>query len=269
MMQGVVLRGTGRKALLEGYSAGGKTGTAQQFDFAKHAYSHTKYWASFAGFAPINNPAITVVVVLDSPEGRTTLEREGGWVAAPVFQRVAQQVLEYLHTPHDVEIPESRRSLLASAKAGAKDLEAGSPDHPGEPIDTDALSASGPSEPSPSLTDQGRDPRQPANDTGIVAAAMREQMPAQREAKWPTETVSQLRAITTQVPSNGTVVLDVEQGGNTVPSFVGMSVRSAVELAEASGLDLDAVGDGIAQEQNPPAGAHIATGGQVTVRFGR
>ena len=269
MMQGVVFRGTGRKAMLEGYSAGGKTGTAQQFDFVKHAYSHTKYWASFAGFAPINNPAITVVVVLDSPEGRTTLEREGGWVAAPVFQRVAQQVLEYLHTPHDVEIPDSRRSLLAATRAPEKDLEEGSPDHPGEPIDADALSASASSEPSPLLTDQGRDNRPAASDAGVVAAAMRERMPAQAETKLPTETVSQSPAAAAQVPSNGTVVLDVEQGGITVPSFVGMSVRSAVELAESSGLDLDAVGDGVAEEQSPPAGAHVPSGGQVTVRFGR
>ena len=52
MMQGVVLEGTGRKAALEGYSAGGKTGTAQKFDPTTHKYSHTKYVASFAGFAP-------------------------------------------------------------------------------------------------------------------------------------------------------------------------------------------------------------------------
>src|SRR5205814_2324940 len=62
MMQGVVLEGTGRKAALEGYSAGGKTGTAQKFDSVTHRYSHSKYVASFAGFAPINNPEVTVVV---------------------------------------------------------------------------------------------------------------------------------------------------------------------------------------------------------------
>src|SRR5215475_4271702 len=135
MMQGVVLEGTGRKAALEGYSAGGKTGTAQKFDPATHKYSHTKYVASFAGFAPINNPEITVVVVLDTPIAPTTVQREGGWVAAPVFHRVAQQVLEYLHAPHDLEIPANRQMLLAT-KLPDKDLEEGSPDHPGEEVDT-------------------------------------------------------------------------------------------------------------------------------------
>src|SRR5262249_42636695 len=54
MMQGVVLHGTGKRAVLEGYSSAGKTGTAQKVDPATHAYSHTKYVGSFAGFAPVN-----------------------------------------------------------------------------------------------------------------------------------------------------------------------------------------------------------------------
>ncbi len=111
MMQGVVLHGTGKKAILEGYSSAGKTGTAQKVDPATHTYSHTKYVGSFAGFAPVNDPAITVAVILDSAVGL----HQGGQVSAPVFQRVAQQVLEYLHTPHDVELPPSRQVLMASA----------------------------------------------------------------------------------------------------------------------------------------------------------
>ena len=91
MLQGVVLHGTGRKALLEGYSSAGKTGTAQKVDPATGAYSKTKYVASFAGFAPINDPQIAVVVILDSAVGL----HQGGQVSAPIFQRVMQQVLEY------------------------------------------------------------------------------------------------------------------------------------------------------------------------------
>ncbi len=54
-----------------------------------------------------------------------------------------------------------------------------------------------------------------------------------------------------------------------VPSFAGKSVRAAIELAEQSGLDLDAVGSGVAQEQSPSAGARVTSGSRVTVRFGR
>src|SRR5207302_10090200 len=131
MMQGVVLHGTGTKAKLIGYSSAGKTGTAQKVDPATRAYSHTKYVATFAGFAPINDPSITVAVILDSAVGL----HQGGQISAPVFQRVAQQVLEYLHAPHDVELPPSRQVLLAANKVKEDDLEESSPDHLGSVLE--------------------------------------------------------------------------------------------------------------------------------------
>ncbi len=97
LMEDVVLHGTGTTAQLNGYSAGGKTGTAQKIDVATHRYSKTNYVASFVGFAPVNNPAISVAVVIDSPKG----DHHGHAASAPVFQQVAQQVLEYLGVPHD------------------------------------------------------------------------------------------------------------------------------------------------------------------------
>ena len=98
MMESVMLRGTGMPARLEGYSAGGKSGTAQMIDVNTHRYSPTNFMTSFAGFAPVNNPAIAMIVVLDSPIGG----HMGGEVAGPVFKRIAQQVLTYLGVPHDL-----------------------------------------------------------------------------------------------------------------------------------------------------------------------
>src|SRR6185312_11219701 len=57
MMQGIVTEGTGTYARLNGYSSAGKTGTAEKIDPATRTYSHTKLVASFAGFAPVSNPA--------------------------------------------------------------------------------------------------------------------------------------------------------------------------------------------------------------------
>src|SRR5438132_14306022 len=128
--QKVGLEGTGRKAILEGYSAGGKTGTAQKVDPATGAYSKTKYVGSFAGFAPVNNPQVVVAVILDSAVGL----HQGGQVAAPVFHRISQQVLEYLHVPHD--LPLAPQHQLLASRAKDKDLEEGTPDHPGEPLET-------------------------------------------------------------------------------------------------------------------------------------
>src|SRR2546422_4279792 len=170
MMQGVVLEGTGRKAILEGYSSAGKTGTAQKVDPATGAYSHTKYVASFAGFAPVNNPAITVAVILDSPIG----PHQGGQVSAPAFQRVAQQVLEYLHVPHDVELPPNRQVLLARRNAKEDELVESSPDRLGAALEFADSSAANPP------------PTPPANSTkpspgvatgSVVAAGLREREP--------------------------------------------------------------------------------------------
>src|ERR1700752_1962178 len=132
MMQKVVLEGTGRKAILEGYSSAGKTGTAQKVDPATGAYSKTKYVGSFAGFAPVNNPQIVVAVILDSAVGL----HQGGQVSAPVFRRISQQVLEYLHVPHDLPLAPQHQLLLAQSKIKDKDLDEGTPDHPGEPLET-------------------------------------------------------------------------------------------------------------------------------------
>ena len=72
MMEGVVLFGTGKPAQLNGYSSGGKTGTAQKIDPVTHKYSKSMHIASFAGFAPVNNPVISVAVVIDTPKATTT-----------------------------------------------------------------------------------------------------------------------------------------------------------------------------------------------------
>ena len=101
LFEGVILEGTGSMARLDGYTAGGKTGTAQKIDPATGRYSLSEHIASFVGFAPINEPAVTVLVTLDSPVG----SYHGGDTAAPVFKRVTQQVLAYLNVQQDVPLP--------------------------------------------------------------------------------------------------------------------------------------------------------------------
>jgi cell division protein FtsI/penicillin-binding protein 2 len=97
MLESVTLKGTARAAQLEGYSAAGKTGTAQKVDPKTHAYSQTKYVASFVGFAPLENPAVVIIVVIDEAVGL----HQGGQVAAPVFAEIANQVLPYLDVTPD------------------------------------------------------------------------------------------------------------------------------------------------------------------------
>jgi len=110
---------------------------------------------------------------------------------------------------------------------------------------------------------------------GVVPAAMREVEPGVAESKgkpdtsMPAERPETAAATPASLPSSGTVVLDVEQGGIVVPSFAGKSVRAAVETAARNGLDLDVVGSGLALTQEPAAGVHVAAGSRVMVKFGR
>jgi cell division protein FtsI (penicillin-binding protein 3) len=264
MMQKVVLEGTGRKAILEGYSAAGKTGTAQKVDPATGAYSKTKYIGSFAGFAPVNNPQIVVAVILDSAVGL----HQGGQVSAPVFRRVSQQVLEYLHIPHDLPLAPQHQLLLAQAKMKDKDLEEGTTDHPGEPLETAEVNTDA-AKPSVARTPT---PTTAGSEGNVVQAAMRQSEPADarvapQQLKSPP--ASKAGAEQLKAPATGTVVIDVEQGGIEVPSFVGKTVRGAVEAAQDAGLELEAVGSGVARQQSPPPGAHVGAGAHVTVQFGR
>jgi len=91
ILMGVVENGTGKLAAVEGFRVAGKTGTGQKLD-PDGRYSHTKFNASFIGFAPADDPAIAICIIADEPRPYYF----GGVVCAPVFKRVAADVLKYL-----------------------------------------------------------------------------------------------------------------------------------------------------------------------------
>lgn len=90
ILKGVVAEGTGRRAQIDGVQVAGKTGTARKVIDGK--YSRGKYYASFMGFAPADNPRLAAVVVVDQPHP----SYYGGTVSAPVFQEVMDNALKYL-----------------------------------------------------------------------------------------------------------------------------------------------------------------------------
>ncbi len=102
MLKSVVDSGTGVRATVSGYTAGGKTGTSRKFDFDLGRYSD-EYVASFAGMAPVDNPRLVVVAVLDSPNsGQPVAARTGGAVAAPLFSEVMEGSLHQMGIEPDV-----------------------------------------------------------------------------------------------------------------------------------------------------------------------
>ncbi|HKQ88434.1 MAG TPA: penicillin-binding protein, partial [Candidatus Acidoferrales bacterium] len=213
MMESVVLKGTGMPAKLDGYSAAGKSGTAQKIDPATGRYSATDYLASFAGFAPVNDPAVTILVVLDSPVGG----HHGGEVGGPIFKRIAQQVLTYMSIPHDIVAPSS----VEMAKNAKKTPQ----------VATQTASR------------QGADN---ANRAKFDAVVEKQTVHAKATAM----TVGKAPMV-------------------AVPNLTGQSVRSVIEACSRLGLDPALIGDGIAVQQFPEAGAQVEQGSQITVRFGR
>ena len=149
MLEGVVLRGTGRKAQLGGYSAAGKTGTAQKLDPATGHYSRTELIASFVGFAPVNDPAVTILITLDSPVGL----HEGGQVSAPVFKRVAEQVLAYLSVPQDEPVAPMMQRASYRTSRDTSDSQDVSDFDPGQVISPDQPAVEAP--PAPSVAAPG------------------------------------------------------------------------------------------------------------------
>ncbi len=104
ILSGVVTDGTGQLAKVEGYDVGGKTGTSQKIE--NGAYSHSKFIGSFVGFAPVKDPRVVVVVMLDQPHP----QYYGGVVAAPVFSKVVKDTLRYLEIKPE-NITEVKRAV--------------------------------------------------------------------------------------------------------------------------------------------------------------
>jgi cell division protein FtsI (penicillin-binding protein 3) len=292
MMEGVVLFGTAKNvARLNGYTSGGKTGTAQKIDVLTHRYSKTKYIASFVGIAPVNSPAISVAVIIDSPEGN----HFGNLNAGPVFREVAQEVLEYLGVPHDTNLAAPPADL---AKAQAEpEVDEPQSDHTGDldtlfaeinnlPADDPLRSKGNGQQPVPSAANElasGVDApvaspepeKQPARAVAAqvsppVASPPTPSVAAVAEEK--KETVdpafdATIGANAPHVSGHGVVVAAGNRIG--VPSFVGEPLRVAVEAAGSAGLALQIVGSGIAREQVPAPGSLVPPGTEIVVRFTR
>lgn len=117
ILSSVVSYGTGKAAAMEGYTAAGKTGTAQKVDPVRGGYSHNRVLASFVGYVPAEDPQIVVLVMVDEPQRSPW----GGAAAAPVFRQVAQQAMHYLQVPpsqvHDLPLPATKASDVVLRQA--------------------------------------------------------------------------------------------------------------------------------------------------------
>lgn len=298
MMQGIVVEGTGRKAALNGYSSAGKTGTAEKVDPATHTYSHTKLVASFAGFAPVNNPAIAVAVVIDTPMAGGEDMHYGGAASAPVFAEVAQEVLEYLGVPHDQ--PLKTKQQLAEARTTKEGEDSGDnigdlnamfaevnslpADDPLRSIQASAAAAGTANSTTASAPAMQLASAVPAPVKSQVDSKLMKLLPAKVLKEFAARAGEDLALTDTGVNTAVLRAKDDEQkiGGRNgeavvvdaghrvaVPDFTGGVLRGVVEKASGAGLRVEPVGNGVAKEQAPAAGTMVPQGTEVVVRFAR
>ncbi|MFZ1084664.1 MAG: penicillin-binding protein [Terracidiphilus sp.] len=251
MMEGVVLYGTGKAAQLNGYSSGGKTGTAQKIDPATHGYSKTMHIASFAGFAPVNNPVISLAVIMDNPKGGSYY---GAEVSAPVFAEVAQQVLEYLTVPHDITLRRPR--AVANVKVAEDDAHEQTADIHALYDAANDLPNDDPLRDTSQIAPATQPAAQSANAAGSTASG-----------KAPAEQAAAPQSQSTPQTVTQTVIL-TDGKKLRVPSLIGLPVRKVIEQAAAAGLDVQINGSGVVREQAPAPGTTVAPGTRIVVRCG-
>jgi cell division protein FtsI (penicillin-binding protein 3) len=233
MMEGVVLRGTGKGyANLKGYTSGGKTGTAMIFDLKAKVYTH-KYNASFLGFAPVANPQIVIIVTLEGTSGGTA--GFGAPVAAPVFREVAMKALRMADVPQDLPDGSLRTSLDSS---DSKDVTiagmAGAPQLLQRPSGPRSVS---------SVTMPPVQADSPAS-AGDSASSHQGSFSQESSGRRPFST------------------------GST-PDYRGMTLRAVLEESSAAGVAVEVQGTGLARNQQPPPGSPLPQFARVRVQFGR
>jgi cell division protein FtsI (penicillin-binding protein 3) len=232
MMEGVILHGTGtRYATIKGYTAGGKTGSAQIYDLKAHVYTHS-YNASFLGFAPVANPQIVVAVTLNGTQGGNA--GFGGPVAGPVFSKVAMTALRMLDVPKD--LPDS---LLPSHAASTDD-------------DLSIADLGSESAPSRHVSSNTAPPVQADSSSSEEASI---------ESGPKDSNLDRRPFLTASV--KGALV------GPKVPNFRGMTLRAVLEESAATGVQIEVLGNGLARNQEPAAGSILAPGARVRVQFSR
>ncbi len=228
MLAGVVETGTARNAIhLASYSAAGKTGTAKKVVGGK--YSETAYYASFAGFVPATNPRFAIIVVIDTPKGA----HQGGQVAAPIFNQIAQAALgDYSVLPDTDDFRQSLAKTQDDWRAKPARLVEAAP----SPIKVVATPMTKPSVQATALP----------TPTLLSAKAKAKPTPTPKPSPKPTPVLKlplakpaiRVEAATKPAPTKA-----------NMPNVQGRSLREVASLCSQAGLKLKAIGSGVAKSQ--------------------
>ncbi len=231
ILESVVVNGSGYAARIPGYRVAGKTGTAEKPEAGVYG---EKRVASFLGFAPVEDPKVSVLVIWDEPDAPV---RYGGVLAAPVFQAIVRDVLRYLEVPP---------ALPSGPGEGGEDPElVAVPDLVGRPAEEAAQTLA---------SDFGLNVR-----TKGTGAVVRDQTP-RPGARVP-------RGTSVVLYLDLGEFYNVEEQNARVPDLAGQTMKDAAVALTRAGLRMQAEGTGIARSSDPKAGTVLPRGSVVVVRF--
>ena len=266
VFEGGKQNGTASTIVVPGFRCAGKTGTANKYDPAIHAYALDHYMASFAGLAPLDHPRLAIVVLVDDPTGG---DHFGGTVAGPVFARVASEALRYLGVPGEPAVcapaPATAGASAAVASSAAKTCLPAPPVPAARPRPAGSAGATarpgtpGPDAPAAAAPAAAR-PGAPGPDAPAAAAsAAGDAEPWLAPAFAPIAPVAAIRSPRSAGSSIAVPALQI-------PDFRGMGMAHALAVAHDAHLSVALSGTGRVQEQQPPPGpSHAAP--QVWLRL--
>ncbi len=225
MMERVVTEGTGKNAAILGYRVAGKTGTSQKPEGGTYG---SKRIASFVGFAPVDEPKLAIIVVLDEPK---TISKYGGVLAAPVFKTVLEDSLRYLGIPPYFK--DDKSSLSKEEIVAVPDVIGRSPVEAKEAVASFKLRSKVQGQGS-LVVDQHPRAGNLVSANSYVVIYLKEQ------------------DITEMV---------------VVPNVLGLTMKRAAQVLAEFGLKLNPSGSGMAVEINPKVGIKVEYGSIVDVLF--
>jgi len=238
-LQKVVLEGTAKKAYVDGYMVGAKTGTAEVA--GRQGYAEGKYVSSIAGFAPLDDPRIAILIVVSEPKGE---QYQGGDVAAPVFSTLTKDILHYLNVPEDPDVPKQENP---PGVVENDDL----PDEAGEMIRVPDIIGFPITEAGMYLEELGLKPVI-SGENGLVGG----QDPGAGSYAKKGDAVK-IQATDSAAGENEVLV----------PDLTGLTIKRAGIILQQLGLEFKPGGSGYAINQSPRAGERVPKGSVVTVEF--
>lgn len=249
ILEGVVVKGTAKKARLDGYSAAGKTGTAHKYDPATGRYAPSRYFATFCGFAPVSNPEIAVIVVIDEP--RLGLHH-GGQAAAPAFKQIAEMALRTLNiAPDEVnsDFPESDKPSVFDEPLPPEDNVG--PEDINTPEIQEILAKY-----------QSSDTTPEADNQKAVNAVDRK---TKSTSEFSNKNIANMMSTSAKDSSVAVLTFSDGEGSLVMPNLRGQGMRSALQRCKDLGLKVVFQGSGEVVEQFPAPGSAIYPGTECKV----